>query len=339
MPNELFITAVWADWLIEVLEENRKDVGSILKDLSIRRADLKKPGSRIAFAKFTALVKRAVNELDDPFLGLHLGSQIDIRRGGLIAYIMLNTPTLGQAVLNYKRYGRVNSDVVDIVVERNDKWWRAAKHFLDPEVLGERSVIDAYLAADLQIARILTGVKLIPQLVQISYPKLDDDTEHRNIFGCPIEFDSDVNCLQFEASTFELPVKNPDERLLKILESYAEDILSKLHIPERDPVVQEAREIIAHYLPTNRNPTIERVSKDMNMSVRTLSRRLSQRGFTFRELVDSLRQNLAERYLRDETISLAQVAYLIGYSDQATLNRSFQRWTGQTPAQFRRDAF
>lgn len=337
MPHQRTINATWAEWICEVLEGQGINTRPILKDLQIRRIELTKTDPRIAFSKFAALLNRAAIELDDPYLGLHLGSQINFRRAGLLAYIMLNTPTLGHAFINSSRYGRVHSDVVDVVIEQDKKVWRATNYFLDPEIGRDPSIIDIYLAADIQIARTLTDVEIVPKRVQFAYPKPRDTSEHRRVFGCTLKFGADVSAIAFEASTFDLPVESSDDRLLKILERYAEEILAKLTkaAANSDPILQEVREIIIHYLPTDIKPTIERVAADLHMSTRTLSRRLSENGITFRELVDSLRRSLTERYLRDEEISLAQITFLVGYTDQATLNRSFQRWTGLTPREYR----
>lgn len=338
MPQQRTLNATWAEWICEVLEEHSIDTRPILKDLQIRRAELTKTDPRIVFSKFAALLNRAAVAMNDPYIGLHLGSQIDFRRAGLLAYIMLNTPTLGHAFVNCSRYNRVHGDVVDIIIEKDKKVWKTANHFLDPETRNDPLIIDIYLAADLKIARTLTDEDLAPVEVHLSYPEPKEVSEHRRIFGCPLRFGTKVSAIIFEAATFDLPVKDSDDRLLKILEGYAEEILAKLSKPASDPVLMQTREIIAHYLPTDIKPTIERVASDLHMSVRTLSRRLSQNGITFRELVDSLRRSLAERYLRDQQIGLAQIAFLVGYSDQATLNRSFHRWTGKTPSQFRKEA-
>ena len=336
MLKERTIDATWAEWICEVLDENNCSTRNILNDLGLRRLDFTKPDPRISFTKLSALLNRASIELDDRYLGLHLGSQIDFRRGGLLAYIMLNTSTLGQAIYNNIRYCRVHQDVIDIGIEKNENWWRVTSHFLDPEPRSDRSLIDIYIASRLTILRTLTGVNLVPRKVQIAYPIIDDVSEHQYFFSCPIEFGAEINAIELDLHTFDLPVVGADDRLLNILESYARDILEKLAAPEEDRVIQHAREIIANYLPTSISPTIELVSSELNMSVRTLSRRLSERGITFRELTDSLRRSLAERYLRDDSISLAQIAYLIGYSDQAVLIRSFKRWTDLTPTQFRK---
>jgi AraC-like DNA-binding protein len=70
---------------------------------------------------------------------------------------------------------------------------------------------------------------------------------------------------------------------------------------------------------------------------KTLERRLSERGASYRELVDGIRCDLAKHYLADTDLRLQQITYLLGYSEPAPLVRAFKRWTGSTPMQYRNE--
>jgi AraC-like DNA-binding protein len=77
------------------------------------------------------------------------------------------------------------------------------------------------------------------------------------------------------------------------------------------------------------------VARELNMSSKTLERRLADRKTTFSTLLDDARSGLAKHYLTDTDLRLEQIAYLTGYSEPAALVRAFRRWTGTTPMQFR----
>jgi AraC-like DNA-binding protein len=72
------------------------------------------------------------------------------------------------------------------------------------------------------------------------------------------------------------------------------------------------------------------------VSVRTLQRKLVATGTTFREVSETVRGRLAEGYLTDPGVSIAEVAFLLGFSDQSSFNRAFRRWTGESPGRWRR---
>ena len=80
---------------------------------------------------------------------------------------------------------------------------------------------------------------------------------------------------------------------------------------------------------------LDDVARHLGMSGKTLERRLTRRGTSYRAMVEGIRRDLAEHYLADTDLRLQQIAYLLGYSEPAPLVRAFKRWTGSTPMQYR----
>jgi AraC-like DNA-binding protein len=83
------------------------------------------------------------------------------------------------------------------------------------------------------------------------------------------------------------------------------------------------------------DPTAARLPARLKMSVRTLNRLLAGEGTSFRELLDARRRDLATRYLAGNDVSIAEVAFLLGFSELSSFHRAFKRWTGETPGEFR----
>ena len=82
-------------------------------------------------------------------------------------------------------------------------------------------------------------------------------------------------------------------------------------------------------------PALSQISGELGMSARTLQRRLSDHGQSYQNLVDFARQELAQQLLRETRYSLAEVAFLTGFSEQSAITRAFKRWSGQTPRSYR----
>jgi AraC-like DNA-binding protein len=139
--------------------------------------------------------------------------------------------------------------------------------------------------------------------------------------------------LVFNRKAMDLPIQTADRGLLKVLERYCREILGRR--PAVQTLTYRVRELIATLLATG-EPNIDTVARELNMSSRTLERRLSAEGLSYRRVLDGLRRQLAERYLMDERLGLAQITYLLGYSEPTAFNRAFRRWTGSTPTQFRK---
>ena len=129
-----------------------------------------------------------------------------------------------------------------------------------------------------------------------------------------------------------LPVIGADNRLLKVLEDACRKILGPT--PKKQDLLHDVRELIIDKLAKG-TAQFDEVARELNMSSKTLERRLAERGATFSTLLEDTRSRMAKRYLSETDFRLDQVAYLTGYSEPAALVRAFKRWTGTTPIQFR----
>ena len=123
-----------------------------------------------------------------------------------------------------------------------------------------------------------------------------------------------------------------NDRLLSALESVCRRIIGPT--PKKRDLVHDVRELIVERLPRG-SAKIKPIADEVNMSMKTLERRLAERGQSFSALLDEVRCETAKRHLKGTDMGLSQVAYLAGYTEPAALVRAFRRWTGMTPMQFR----
>ncbi len=77
------------------------------------------------------------------------------------------------------------------------------------------------------------------------------------------------------------------------------------------------------------------LAKTLNLSERTLQRRLADEGSSYQQLLNDTRRQLAERYLRDGQLAATEIALLLGYSEPSVFFRAFRQWTGLTPGEYR----
>ena len=130
----------------------------------------------------------------------------------------------------------------------------------------------------------------------------------------------------------DFPCRNADERLLRILKAHCNDLLKKLG--QRADLKQHVAHLISNHLPSS-SVNAKIVARELGMSERTIARRLSEHGLSFGQIVDDVRRQLAERYLREPDLRPSQIAYLLGYSEPSAFTRAFRRWTGLSPTQYR----
>ena len=102
-------------------------------------------------------------------------------------------------------------------------------------------------------------------------------------------------------------------------------------------MTHEVREMPIQMMPSGRSDQ-ETVARRLYRSRSTLQRQLGAEGTNYRQILESTRRSLAEQYLRSKHYSQAEVAFMLGFTDQSNLARAFRRWTGMTPGEFRKAA-
>ncbi|HTQ42103.1 MAG TPA: helix-turn-helix domain-containing protein [Polyangiaceae bacterium] len=157
--------------------------------------------------------------------------------------------------------------------------------------------------------------------------------EHRRVFGDDLHFDAPRTELEMDPAVLARPVLSADPHLCALIERHAEALLQRL--PSSGSLTDRARAALVEGLRWGRTE-VAAVAESLRMSARTLQRRLSAEGTSYAELLDVLRRELALRYVADHTLSLSEVAFLVGFADQTTFHRAFARWTGRTPGAFRK---
>jgi AraC-like DNA-binding protein len=155
------------------------------------------------------------------------------------------------------------------------------------------------------------------------------------LVGAPLRAGADQARLVLEGSVVGLPVEGADPDLA----AYFEGVLSKAasFSANESALLSRIRASIQRSLATA-TPTLGHVGRDLAMSPRTLQRRLQEEGLSFADLLADTRRQLALGYLSDDALSLAEVAWLLGYREETSFFRAFRRWTGTTPTAWRAQA-
>jgi AraC-like DNA-binding protein len=137
----------------------------------------------------------------------------------------------------------------------------------------------------------------------------------------------------FSAEVLNLPLRKSDPALLALLDRQAEAVLAEV---SRVPAVVDAwRRTLVPLIREGRTG-LAALAEAHHTSVRSLQRRLAEQGTSFQQLLDDTRRHLAEGHLKNARLDVAEIALLLGYSEQSAFTRAFRSWTGVTPALWRR---
>jgi AraC-like DNA-binding protein len=332
MARVLKIAARVAKLVVDDLRRRRIATDELLKEVGLRRADLGDPETRIAYSSVLGLIERAAVLVGDDSYGLRLGAARSQRDSGLIGFVLLNSPTLMDALSNVQRYFRVVGEGEDFEIESAGPHVAIRFRETDPALRGLRHNSDYIAAMMVRACRDMTRKRISPIRVEFMHGRPNRKVAYDECLGCAVKFHADWDALIFAAETTKLPVIGADSKLLQVLERACKQILGST--PRKQDLVHDVRELIVDRLAKGR-AHIDDIARDVSMSSKTLERRLAERDTSFSALLDDIRRDLAKRYLSETDFRLEQVAYLVGYSEPAALVRAFKRWTGTTPIKYR----
>jgi AraC-like DNA-binding protein len=162
------------------------------------------------------------------------------------------------------------------------------------------------------------------------HPRNSDLPGFEQFFGCPVEFGASGDQVAFSNETLALPLITEDRHLLQTLRPICDEAAKERGTATgtlRAVVENEAQKLLPHGQAKR-----HRVAKSLGLSERSLTRKLADEGTTYEEVSDQLRQSLALQYIKEEGVSLSQIAWLLGYEGSASFNHAFRRWTGRSPS-------
>jgi AraC-like DNA-binding protein len=318
-------------FLAAVLREavrNQLEVGSLLRGLELDATDLDIPGMLISHKEAVTVIRRALRLMPASDLGLKLGKSATITERGILALGQLAAATLGDAISLSVQFPRSAGYLLRMEEEISpDGHTLVAAPFLDDMDL-QRFLVDQTFAALVQLRRQATSANYVPTEVGFVYPKPENVRDYEAFFACPVRFGCARNTLKTPASwlDFRLPWANAmayrvSTQLLK------QDAARWSAMPTLGFTVERT---IRRRLPAIAE--LWHIAEALNISERTLRRRLAQVGLSYRQLLDDCRKSRALELLTADSRSLHEVAFATGFSDVRAFSRAFKRWTGEPPS-------
>jgi len=294
------------------------------------------PDAFIPFWRFAHLLEDASAELGDPCLGLRVGLATHPRDVGPLGFVLLNSPTVGAAVDNLVRYLGFHQTGAEITANEDRGYWRLAYRVLHP------AMADLHQDAECTVGILIAGVAHLvarePALKEVHFRRstpAGEDAYRAALPGVTLRFDQPMDAVLVDPEIASQPIVGADEALLHILEQHAQLLLEQS--PGEDELYSRVEQAVAQSLHGGQ-PRVTQVARGLGMGERTLQRRLSERGLTFNDVVDQVRERLARQNVARDGVTLTEVAFLLGYSESSAFIRAFRRWTGETPRAYRKRA-
>ena len=334
MRPQLMISSTVTIGLLKAIDDTGANSDEILRNLDIDRADVSRPEGFVACSSFARLLESVAVETGDATFGLRFGARSNPKNVGALAYSVFNSPTVKAAFETAGRYIHLHNEAAEVVFSEENDLSYFVYRVKDLGFNEPRQFVEYGMAAALNTVRVMVGSQWSPREVHFTHDAPATTSEHVRLFRAPVIFACSTNAFVMESEFCKQPIPAADPNLFKILRRYLERVLR--HVPKEDPRLESVRRKIAEALKDG-SPKLARVAKAMALSPRTLQRQLNHCRIDFRTLVDNTRRRFALDYLKDSDNTLTQIAFLLGYSEVSAFNRSFKRWTGKTPLDYRRN--
>ena len=325
-PKPLRVTGAWTQLLSDWLDQQHLLAPELRAQLdSLRPSDL------VPMLRWQALLAQAQSlRPQAPALGLAIGAGVRPRHVGPLGYLVLACRTLGEAMLAYQRYESLfyGRNLVEAQLAQDEMQlrWRAE------DATGE-------LADTVSIAALVSFLRRLldaPDQPLLSPTQVDftftvpaaSQSAYTDFFGCPVTFGATHTCVRFPLAYLQLVLPHNDPSLRQLLDRQAQALLDAQ--PDADTFERALQQALLKLLPEGR-AHLPQVASALHLSVRSLQRRLAERASSWQQLLDHTRMTLADHYLADASLSLADIALLLGYSEHSAFSRAYRSWHGQPP--------
>jgi len=321
----------WVKAICRALEAAGCDSAALLTEAGFDPKSLDGPTARCPLTHTERLWRIAVAATGDPALGIKVASHIKQTTFHALGYGLSASSTLKEAFERVQRYCHVASDAIEYEFSRIGSEY----HFvIEPADKVADESVDALVAAYLRMCRSLMGHDYSPLRIEFRRARPSRIEDFQRLLRAPLQFGAARTRLEFDREAIERPLDGGNPELARHHDAIALQYLSQI---ERDNIQWRVREVLTQRL-AHGEPSQEDVAELLNMSARTLQRKLGEVGITYKEILDQTRRVLALAYLSAPRHTVSDVTYLLGFSAGSSFTRAFRRWTGQSPSDWRAGA-
>ncbi|UYB54243.1 AraC family transcriptional regulator [Xanthomonas sp. AM6] len=289
------------------------------------------PSNRWTTKDFFRIWEAADREFDDRSMGLSFGANGMSSGYGIASLVALHAPDFSGALAALSRYKRLTCpELVEVDVTGSEaivryRWLQATSEV-------PRLLVDMTMASLFQLAKVGTGSKVKPIRLELSRPSKDREML-QNHFGCPVVFGAMSDAMVFERSALDAAFVTANggafARLVRDLDG---ELASGAGYPAP---IAELRVTIARQLSEGRQASVAAVAGRLNVSKRTLQRRLDGHKTSFQQQLADVRRTIARRLLANTKFDTVAIAMALGFVEPNSFTRAFRSWEEQTPLHWR----
>lgn len=328
--NEFSIS--YAAILIDAAVEYGADRQTLINSVGLQEESLANPDMSIPEAQFLQLNAKAKALSARPELSLHFGEKLTLTSHGVFGYAIMSCRNMAQAIDILAKYYRLLLHESVLNISSNE-------HCINLEYIDSNTTIEdrisnteVFFSGFLSAIRHLLHFDVIDADVYCNYPAPNYAKRYSEILNCRVHFNNSVNKIVLPISILDAKPEYANPVMLKMFEQQCDEMLARMQRSEG--LHNDVREYLI--AAKQQFPSLEQCANQFHMSSRTFRRRLEQENVSYQTVLDEVRQQLSETYLRNPAISVSHTADLIGFHDVSNFRRAFIRWTGMSPSAYKK---
>jgi AraC-like DNA-binding protein len=306
------------------------DLVEFCNKLEIDPSDLNNSEKKAPFETSCLAWEYALRSTGDPLLGLHLGEGSNPSIMGLVGYLMQNSEHLLDAFRQVSLHGRVATNMFEYRLNEKDDHviltYEPTRVWKQTYPNGARQATDQAMAGTLNVFNLLSGKKVSPIKVHSTASGRKWMVEYERVFGGSVSLNSAADQLIFKRTDLLVAVLNHDRSLFKVFEK----MVKERRVKATRTVRSQLQMLILEEF-KGQVPPIQVLASRMNLTVRSLQRRLRAEKVGFRALAEDMKEEIATRLLASSHHKVSEVAGILGYSGPRSFRRAYKSWTKKTP--------
>ncbi len=324
--------------LVEVLAEEDVPGTDVLAGSDILLEDLSAASTRISYRQLATVFRNALRLSRSPLLAMRAGRRMRLTSCGIFGYALMCSASPQEAFDFTVKYQRILGPAVGGGYRRDGDtivWTLEPLITRDPADDVYRFALEFHMAIALNLLRDAIHPDFKPQEIRLAYARPPHAHAYTSLFDCPVTFGQPRDELRLSARWF-------DQRLMPATPATNSQVRE---ICERELAKFSGNsgisgKIYAMLIENPRQfPDIDTVSSVLNMSSRTLRRRLDAESTSYRQILSEVRKQLALKYLSETPMTNEEIADRLGYSDAANFRKAFRQWTHGQPSELRENSF
>ncbi len=313
------------DYIWELVNSRGIDPVPIFTKAGLDPSTRRNINDRVPRARFDRLIFLAAEASGDSAFGLRATARFHPSHFGALGYSWLTSSSLRSALNKFLQYSRLIGGLSNISLREVGS--NATLEMVWPGEIRTSHIVQIALALMVHMFRLILGDDFCPIQARFRDKQPSDIKPFDDHFRCALKFSARMDGIVIPANLLDRSLPRAHAELSRL---HNEAITRYLAQSDKTDIVNRCKAAIFESIAEG-GVTATAIAGQLNMSTRTLRRRLDEQGISFRELFSEQRRDMALNYIKDESLTLTEISYLLGFAEPSSFSRAYKGWTGISP--------